>query len=412
MNWPQGNTDRLAVGRILGRWFVVYLAVGLLYLGWASTVAHADIWVGNGDDRLWTTVENWDSGQEPTSRSIVFVNDRNGPVIEDGIDAEVSRLISDVGRSEMMMTGGSLTVSGKGILWAEFVGSRPTFVMSGGEVNLTGSPGTLQMGWQTSRDRPRSARGTWEMTGGEVNVNGITMGRQGGMGTLDLFGGTVNVNTSGGLEMYEHSEIDIREDGTLSLEGDERDSVQSYITEGWITAYGGDGELEVLLDRGRTVITAVNPAMPGDYNANGELDAGDLDLQADAIVRGEHPAEFDLTGDSLVNFDDRLVWVNELKNTWIGDSNLDGEFGSSDLVNVFAGGRYEQTILPAGWAEGDWDGNKSFQTGDLVVAFAQGGYEQGVRPAVPAVPEPSNVLLIGIGLLGLALRARGGSTSQ
>ncbi len=408
MMWPQGNRDRLATRQILGRWFVVYLAVGLLLLGLASTDAHAQsvIWDGGGDDRLWTTVENWDTGQEPTSRNNVFVNDRNGPVIEDGIDAVAAQLFSDVGRSEMVMTGGSLTVSGKGIFWADASGSRATFVMSGGEVNLTGRPGILQMGWQSRGDRPRSSRGMWEMTGGEVNVKGLKLPAQLGGAEIELFGGVINVGTvQGGLVMDENSEIDIREDGTLSLEGDVRDNVQSYIGEGFIIAYGGDGDLDVQFSGGRTVVSAVNPIMPGDYNANGELDAGDLDLQADAIVGGQHPAEFDLTGDSLVNFDDRVAWANDLKNTWIGDSNLDGEFGSGDLVAVFAAGRYEHQILPAGWAEGDWDGNTFFQTGDLVAAFAEGGYERGVRPPV-AVPEPSCLPLMGMGLLGLALRTR------
>ena len=97
--------------------------------------------------------------------------------------------------------------------------------------------------------------------------------------------------------------------------------------------------------------------LPGDYNGDGLLDAGDLDLQAIAIAEGNHPKEYDLTGDDLVDFADRLEWVDNLKNTWIGDSNLDLEFSSGDLVQVFAKGKYE-TDETAGWEEGDWDGNR------------------------------------------------------
>ena len=73
----------------------------------------------------------------------------------------------------------------------------------------------------------------------------------------------------------------------------------------------------------------------GDYSKDGELNAPDLDLQAIAITDGNNPPEYDLNDDGSVNFTDRLVWVNELRNTWIGDANLNGEFTSSDMVQVF-----------------------------------------------------------------------------
>ena len=50
---------------------------------------------------------------------------------------------------------------------------------------------------------------------------------------------------------------------------------------------------------------------PGDYNDNGQLDAGDLDLQAIAMAADPPPQEYDLNEDGLVNFDDREEWVNE-----------------------------------------------------------------------------------------------------
>ena len=46
----------------------------------------------------------------------------------------------------------------------------------------------------------------------------------------------------------------------------------------------------------------IGPRLVGDYNRNGSLDAGDLDLQAIEMVKGEHPAAFDLNGDGFVDF--------------------------------------------------------------------------------------------------------------
>jgi hypothetical protein len=145
----------------------------------------------------------------------------------------------------------------------------------------------------------------------------------------------------------------------------------------------------------------------GDYNKNGELDAGDLDMQAEAIAGEQDPPEFDLNGDTKVNFDDRRLWVGDLKGTWIGDANLDLEFNSSDMVQAFVGGKYEIEVT-AGWEAGDWDGNTFFDSSDMVAAFVDGGYEQGPKVAVSAVPEPSSavLMLLAIGLLTSHRRRR------
>ena len=143
---------------------------------------------------------------------------------------------------------------------------------------------------------------------------------------------------------------------------------------------------------------AAGQGLTGDYNENGELDAGDLDLQAAGIQAGD--LAFDLNGDGATDFNDRLAWVRDGKSTWIGDANLDGEFNSSDFVSVFTAGLFE-TGLAARWGEGDWNGDGVFSSGDFVAAFTDGGFELGPRVAAN-VPEPTGVAavgLVGIGLL-------------
>ncbi len=90
------------------------------------------------------------------------------------------------------------------------------------------------------------------------------------------------------------------------------------------------------------------------------------------------------------------------------DTNLDGEFNSTDLVNVLSAGQYEDGIpLNSVWATGDWDGDGEFTRLDLVVALADGGYEQGLRLAPAAVPEPSSgVSLLIATLLTIIARRR------
>jgi hypothetical protein len=100
----------------------------------------------------------------------------------------------------------------------------------------------------------------------------------------------------------------------------------------------------------------------------------------------------------------RANYVHDTLHTWIGDSNLDGQFNSGDLVIVFQAGQYEDTVQGnSSWVTGDWNGDKEFSSGDLVVAFQDGGFEAGPRPAAVAVPEPSALalmLIAGISLLG------------
>ena len=89
-----------------------------------------------------------------------------------------------------------------------------------------------------------------------------------------------------------------------------------------------------------------------------------------------------------------------LKNTYVGDANLDGEFGSADFVVVFTSGEYEDGVVGnSTWETGDWNGDTEFDSSDFVAAFTGGGYELGPRMAVKSVPEPTSIpagLLIGL----------------
>ena len=151
----------------------------------------------------------------------------------------------------------------------------------------------------------------------------------------------------------------------------------------------------------------IGVVLPGDYNMDGTLDAVDADLQSAEMkkdVADQDLAKFDHNDDDVVNDLDRSIWVKELRKTWIGDSNLDNEFNSGDLVAVFTAGKYETGEM-AGWAEGDWSGDMVFGSGDLVLAFADGGYENG-PPPMNAVPEPSSIVLMVLGSLGVIFARR------
>ena len=75
------------------------------------------------------------------------------------------------------------------------------------------------------------------------------------------------------------------------------------------------------------------------------------------------------------------------------------------MVAVFQAGLYELD-MDAGWADGDWTGDRRFGSEDMVAAFQDGGYELGERTAVNVVPEPAGIVGLLTGLLGIGIRRR------
>ncbi|MCP4193706.1 MAG: hypothetical protein GY768_24100 [Planctomycetaceae bacterium] len=144
------------------------------------------------------------------------------------------------------------------------------------------------------------------------------------------------------------------------------------------------------------------PGIVGDFDSSGILDAVDIDLLTDAILGNSTDLKFDVNFDGGVDYGDRREWVEVLRGTYFGDTNLDGEFSSTDLVAVFQLGEYEDGIAAnSTWSAGDWNGDREVDSADLVIAFQAGGYEQGPRPSL-AVPEPTglhSLLLIAMAIL-------------
>ena len=97
-------------------------------------------------------------------------------------------------------------------------------------------------------------------------------------------------------------------------------------------------------------------------------------------------------------------FASEAGNTLVvigyGDANKDGFFDSTDLVQVFEAGEYEDlTAENSYWTTGDWNSDGEFDSSDLVVAFMDGEYEVATQPAT--VPEPSALVLLLLGLIAL-----------
>ncbi len=148
---------------------------------------------------------------------------------------------------------------------------------------------------------------------------------------------------------------------------------------------------------------------PVDFDADGTLDAGDIDLLAKAFRAGATDPKYDLNQSNTVDAADADFLVYDYLFSRPGDANLDGRFDSSDLVTIFAQGQFEDNVAGnSGWAEGDWNYDQEFDSADLVLGLQAGLYQQVPIAAVP-VPEPSamnwfGVMMHLVVILGFAAR--------
>ena len=251
--------------------------------------------------------------------------------------------------------------------------------------------------WINAEQEPGGVPGKWLLQAGGTNPDDDS-------GVEGYFSEFVEKGTNIALEMFYDNEtsrltfvfdndIDDNEPGVMRGPYDYNGVVDDHEQASALIIRGAlGGQTEGIVDNWEFT----RPDLPrrGDFNDDGVLDVLDIDLLNNEVRNGTNDPAFDLGDDGIVDESDRVIWVHDLKKTYFGDANLDGEFNSSDFVAVFKGGEYEDDIdMNSGWAEGDWNGDGDFNTRDFVFAFQDGGYEQGPRVAA-VVPEPSSVLLL------------------
>ena len=233
---------------------LICLVSFVVVLGLVGDVQAAYVkWTGAGPDNLWSTAENWEGGAVPASADEALINVLPGPTVaNDG--AEVTRVWVSGGRGSstdagaVTVDGGTLTM-GVSLTLASGASGEGTFNVNSGTVNVT----WLKVGNRGS--------GTLNVTGGTVNATNTLRipGEGGGTGHVNLDGGIITTST---LKMGDPegsvATIDVKA-GTLIINGDKVSTVQEYIDNGWITAFNGNGRLELGYDvaKGETTLKAI-----------------------------------------------------------------------------------------------------------------------------------------------------------
>ena len=130
-------------------------------------------------------------------------------------------------------------------------------------------------------------------------------------------------------------------------------------------------------------------ALLGDFNDDGSLDAADIDLLTGAVDGSD--LAFDITYDGKIDGADRRLWVTELKNTYFGDADLDGDVDAADLNELAVRWRETGNL---GWADGDFDGSGAIDAADLNALGTN--WQSTSAPQASAVPEPATGWSLGL----------------
>ncbi len=243
----------------------------ILLLGIVGS-AFADVdWNNGGGDRRWDNAANWWDNVTLTAR-VPGSGDKGairqggvGPIIDSSTAAVANVVVcGDWGHTDSLdITGGSLTTN-SWIILGYGASDDGTFNVSGG---TTTCHQNLHVGFMGA--------GHMNMTAGTITVTStFGIATNGGPGHAELGGGTISC---GSFSMTTGATMSITNTGTLVVNGDATAAINSYISNGWLTGYGGSGTLSVDLNvttTGKTTVAANTPekaAYPSP--GNGAIDA-------------------------------------------------------------------------------------------------------------------------------------------
>ena len=216
--------------------------------------AHADLWTDGNGTGIWNDDLNWDTGAVPAGTNVV-IDSLPGPSVQAaGMTAHYINLGDDI--TGAPSTSG-LTIDG---------GDLSSFYLNiGHSAGQTGTV-TINSGAMSAQwvNVGRFGTGTLTMNGGTfTGTGGIWLASNSATepGHIQLNDGTVNAGSSGFWmgDSGAPATMDI-EAGTLIVDTDYEATIQGFIDNGWITAYGGAGTLQLDYDStnpGQTTLSAV-----------------------------------------------------------------------------------------------------------------------------------------------------------
>ena len=136
--------------------------------------------------------------------------------------------------------------------------------------------------------------------------------------------------------------------------------------------------------------------MEGDYNGDLLLDCEDLGLLEDVVAAGSENLAFDANADGMLDGDDLVHWLGEIRNALPGDANLDDavDAGDFDIWNQ------HKFTMGGGWCAADFDLNGSVDGFDLLI------WNEHKFTSTNSIPEPGWLSWTFLVLLPMGRRRR------
>ena len=263
---------------------VILVSIILLNVVSISSAVTYIVWDNQAGDADWNNGLNWNTDTVPPNNSGYYarVNISTGPVVTIGQTANVYRIYLDgAGNGTLTVNDGIVNVSSH-IYVAPTAVDRGTLNVSGGTLNIA-STATLYIG------RDAGSIGTVNLSGGTIYAGGLSMRYSDGTGTINISG-----------------------DGKIVLDGDDTAIIEPYITDGWITGYGGKGTVHYdynISNSGKTTIWATisnNATSPKPVNGATDLMFMGLNLGWKAGVSAASHDIYFGTEENDVNSAERL----------------------------------------------------------------------------------------------------------
>jgi len=221
-------------------------------------------WDNDAGDNLWSNNMNWSMDTLPDITIGATLNagsgPDNGPLISGIANALEIRLGGPGGGTiptTLRIVDGAVLTTANWLM----IGTDSPSIRSGA-LNMTG--GTVILGTGTRLNGHlfvpfgiTGSSGYLKITGGTIDVGALfsISNTPGTSGKVELLGGTIVTNT---FQMAAGASLEITQ-GTLIISGNQTALVNSYIADGWITAYGGNGSIVLDYDittPGKTTVKA------------------------------------------------------------------------------------------------------------------------------------------------------------